>query len=116
MNKRKLGTDYENKACDYLKSKGYRIEECNFRAYKGEIDIIAHDKECLVFVEVKYRTKNSFGYSAEAVGVHKQRTIYRVAEYYISLHPEYINKPCRFDVIAIDNKDINHIINAFGGL
>lgn len=116
MNKRELGTNYEKMACDYLESKEYKIIERNFRTYKGEIDIIASDKEYLVFVEVKFRAKNSFGYSAEAVGVHKQGIIYRVAECYLTLHTEYCNKPCRFDVIAIDNNEINHIVNAFGGL
>ena len=116
MNKRQLGTDYETKACEYLKSKGYTIKERNFRGYRGEIDIIAEDNECLVFVEVKFRTKNSFGYSAEAVGVHKQNIIYKVAQYYIVKHPYYADKPCRFDVIAIDNGEITHIVNAFGGL
>ena len=103
MNKRQLGTDYEDKACEYLKKKGYKIKERNFRAHKGEIDIIAEEDQYLVFVEVKFRAKNSFGYSAEAVGIHKQKVIYKVAENYIALHPEYIEHPCRFDVIAIDN-------------
>lgn len=116
MNKRQLGTNFEKEACDYLKKKGYKIEECNFRAYMGEIDIIAHDNDCLVFVEVKYRNTNSFGYSAEAVGVHKQKIIYRVAQNYLSMHPQYMSKPCRFDVVAIDNSEITHIENAFGGL
>ena len=116
MNKRQLGSDYENMACDYLKAKGYEIIERNFRTHKGEIDIIARDKDCLVFIEVKYRAKNSFGYSAEAVGVHKQSIIYKVAESYLALHRKYIDKPCRFDVIAIDDIKVNHIINAFGGL
>ncbi len=116
MNKRQLGTTYEEKACEYLKNKGFIIVERNFRAYKGEIDIIAKDGEYLVFVEVKFRAKNSFGYSAEAVGIHKQRVIYQVAENYLALHPKYRDYPCRFDVIAIDNNVISHIPNAFGGL
>ena len=116
MNKRQLGTDYETKACNYLESEGYVIIERNFRTYRGEIDIIASDGETLVFTEVKFRAKNSFGYSAEAVGIHKQRIIYAVAENYLALHQKYRESPCRFDVIAIDNNVINHITNAFGGL
>lgn len=116
MNKRQLGTSYEDKACEYLISKGYRIRERNFRAYRGEIDIIAEDSDCLVFVEVKFRAKGSFGYSAEAVGVHKQNIIYKVAEYYIATHSYYADKPCRFDVVAIDNGELTHIANAFGSL
>lgn len=116
MNKRQLGTAYEDKACEYLKEKGYKIIERNFRAYKGEIDIVAKDGEYLVFVEVKFRAKNSFGYSAEAVDIHKQKVLYQVAENYLALHQKYRGCPCRFDVIAIDNDTINHIANAFGGL
>lgn len=116
MNNRQLGNDYEISACEYLEKQGYRIVERNFRIHRGEIDIIALDDDVLVFVEVKYRRKNSFGYSAEAVGIHKQRIIYAVAENYLALHQKYRESPCRFDVIAIDNNVINHITNAFGGL
>ena len=115
MNKRKLGNDYEDKACEYLESIGYTILERNFRSKKGEIDIIAKDKATIVFVEVKYRQSNSFGYSIEAVNLKKQSVIYKVAENYLN----YIKKvevPCRFDVIGFDNDKINHIKNAFGGM
>lgn len=116
MNKRKVGNDYENRACEYLEANGYTIIEKNFRCYKGEIDIIARDNSFLVFVEVKYRSKNSFGYSAEAVNIHKQNIIYKVAQCYLSLHKEYMEAPCRFDVIAFDSHELTHIKNAFGGL
>ncbi len=116
MNKRQLGSDYEEKACQYLVGKGYKIIERNFRTYKGEIDIVAKDGQYIVFVEVKYRTKNSFGYSAEAVNVHKQKVLYRVAEGYMCKYYPHSTPSCRFDVIAIDNDKIDHIVNAFGSL
>lgn len=116
MNKRQLGTDYEERACKYLKSIGYEILCKNYRNKKGEIDIIAIDNDTLVFVEVKYRQSKSYGYSAEAVNTKKQMTIYRVAEGYIAYKKEYYCKPCRFDVIAFDEDRINHIKNAFGGM
>lgn len=116
MNKRQLGTDYENKACEYLKNKGYKILEKNFRTYNGEIDIVAKNGDYIVFVEVKYRQRNSFGYSAEAVNAHKQQVIYKVARGYICKYYKHKEPPCRFDVIAFDNNEITHIINAFGGL
>lgn len=116
MNKRYIGSEYENKACDYLNNQGYKVIERNFRTYRGEIDIIAKDGEYLVFIEVKYRSKKNYGYSAEAVNIHKQKVIYRVAEGYISLHKEYEGKPCRFDVIAFDEDNMTHIENAFGGI
>lgn len=115
MNKRKLGNDYEDKACEYLKSIGYKILERNFRSKKGEIDIIAKDGETIVFVEVKYRQSNIFGYSVEAVGFKKQMVIYKVAESYLN-YTKRVEVPCRFDVIGFDNEKINHIKNAFGGM
>lgn len=116
MNKRQLGSDFEEKACDYLTKQGYSIIERNFRTHKGEIDIIAKEGDCLVFVEVKYRSGDKYGYSAAAVNSHKQKIIYRVAEGYLSYHKEYQNKPCRFDVIAFDCNNMTHIKNAFGGI
>lgn len=115
MNKRMLGTDYENKACEYLENEGYEILERNFRSKKGEIDIIARDGQYIVFVEVKYRYNNNFGYSVEAVDARKQMIIYKVAEGYLS-YTNNAEVPCRFDVIGFDNNKINHIKNAFGGL
>ena len=76
MNKRQLGTDYEDIACDYLQKAGYVILDRNFRSKKGEIDIVAKDNDVIVFVEVKYRKSNSYGYSAEAVNYKKQMSLY----------------------------------------
>lgn len=115
MNKRKLGNDYEDKACKYLESIGYKVLERNFRSKKGEIDIIAKDGVTIVFVEVKYRQSNSFGYAVEAVDFRKQMVIYKVAENYLS-YTKRVDVPCRFDVIGFDNGRINHIKNAFGGM
>ena len=115
MNKRMLGTDYENKACEYLESEGYEILERNFRSKKGEIDIIAKDGQYIVFVEVKYRYNNAFGYSVEAVDIRKQMIIYKVAESYLN-YTNNVAVPCRFDVIGFDDNKINHIKNAFGGI
>jgi len=90
-----------------------RILDTNYRCKIGEIDIIAKDKEYIVFVEVKYRNNDKNGDAAEAVDYKKMRTISRVSDYYrmekrIS---EYL--PIRFDVIAIDSNGIRWIKNAF---
>lgn len=116
MNKRRLGTDYEGKACEYLKGNGYEILCRNFRSKKGEIDIIALDNDVLVFVEVKFRQSNTYGYSSEAVNLKKQTVIYRVAEGYLSYNKQYEGMTCRFDVVGFDNGKITHIKNAFGGM
>ena len=112
-----FGQKSEDFAEEFIKNKGFIIIKKNFRLGKyGEIDIIANDKDTLVFLEVKARTNDKYGEPEEAVTFSKQRNIRRIAESYL-----YINKienvPCRFDVISIKynhgNKEIKHIENAF---
>ena len=67
MNKRQIGSVYELKASDYLTKKGYQIIERNYRCRIGEIDIIAIERDCLCFIEVKYRKNEKTGDPLEAV-------------------------------------------------
>ncbi len=112
-NKRVTGSRYEEMAAAFLHQKGYRILERNFRSRQGEIDLIAQDGPCLVFVEVKYRRNLQSGYPEEAVDERKQRTIRRVAEYYLYSHGYGEDTPCRFDVVAILGDQIRLISHAF---
>ena len=112
-NKRQIGSDYEQKARAYLVEMGYVILECNFHCRSGEIDIIAKDGEYLCFVEVKYRTTNSYGTPLEAVNARKQKQIRKVALYYMVRKGLHEWTPCRFDVIAFEGERIMHIVNAF---
>lgn len=105
----KLGEDL---ACKYLQNKGYKILERNFEARQGEIDIIALDKNEIVFIEVKTRSNISYGKPAEAVNEIKQNHLIKTIEYYIysrHLKDEFI----RIDIIEIylwKNKyRVNHI-------
>ena len=66
-NKRKIGSEGESKAIDYLKSKYYEIIETNFYSRYGEIDIIAKYNDTIVFIEVKYRKNNKYGVGSESV-------------------------------------------------
>lgn len=113
MNKRQLGSKYEDEAVEYLKDNGYRIRNRNFRTRYGEIDIIAEKDNVIVYAEVKYRGSCLYGNPVEAVDVRKQRQISRVALlHYSKFGCE--GKACRFDVIGIDNKgSLTHIKNAF---
>jgi len=113
MNKRELGTKYEIVAAKYLQKMGYEILERNFRCRQGEIDIIAHDGQYLVFVEVKYRTDQSKGSAAMAVSHKKQQSISRVAAFYLLKNQLSDDTPCRFDVVAIDGEEIQIYKNAF---
>lgn len=114
MNKREVGSHYEQAVGYYLEQQGYEILEYNYRCRLGEIDLIARDGEYLVFCEVKYRKNQYPGSSLEAVGLRKQQTISLVAQHYLMMH-HWENRPCRFDVIGVENEKIFLIQNAFEG-
>ena len=67
------GKEGEKIAAAFLKKNGYRICETNFRCALGEIDIIAREKDELVFIEVKTRKSGELGYPEQAVGIKKQK-------------------------------------------
>ena len=87
-------------AVAHLKARGYEILTQNYRAVRGEIDLVAQDGDCIVFVEVKTRRSLKFGLPQAAVTTHKQRQISKVALAYLQTH-NLFDAPCRFDVIAI---------------
>lgn len=110
-----LGPAGEDIAASYLAGKGYRIIRKNWRAGKLEIDIIAENKESIVFVEVKTRSENFYVHPADAVNKAKQKQIILAAEKFIQWNN--IDKESRFDVITIivkpDSNEIDHIESAF---
>ena len=112
--KKFLGRAGENKANEYLVKKGYKILTKNYKTHVGEIDIIALDKETIVFVEVKTRSGEGYGQPAEAVDYKKREKYVRVATEYL-LRNKKEGASCRFDVVEILNGEINHIIDAFSG-
>ena len=109
MNRRTTGTRYEELAASYLASHGAVVLERNFRSRSGEIDLICRDGTCLVFAEVKYRASKRYGEAMEAVSAKKQRTIIRVAQFYLLKHGYPSETPVRFDVIALDTQDNGEI-------
>ena len=113
MNTRKIGMEYENRAAEWLEGHGYEILCRNFRSSYGEIDIIARQESCLVFVEVKYRKNHGSGRPEEAVSREKQRKLSRTADYYRLKQRISEEIPCRFDVVAIEKEEIRHYENAF---
>ena len=106
MNKRQIGSVYELKASDYLTKKGYQIIERNYRCRIGEIDIIAIERDCLCFIEVKYRKNEKTGDPLEAVDKRKQQKIIRTAQYYLLTHSKYQSVKCRFDAVGILGEEI----------
>ncbi len=113
MNKRQIGGGYEKAAADFLIENGYVILEMNFRCKIGEIDIVAMDGNTLAFIEVKYRKDERYGGPFSAVNLKKQKTISKVALYYIMTHGLGEATPCRFDVVGILPNHIELIKNAF---
>ena len=110
------GKEGEKIAAAYLKINGYRIIEINFRCPIGEIDIVAKDKNDLVFVEVKTRKSIALGYPEQAVGIRKQKKMSHLALWYMQKR-KIADTNARFDVVAItlspDNNEVRLIKNAF---
>ena len=113
MNRRQTGSEYEQKAAQYLQAKGVHVLELNYRNRKGEIDLIAHDGDYLVFVEVKYRKDTCKGAPEEAVNYRKRQNICRVADYYRMTHGISEFTPIRYDVIAFYADKVIWHQNAF---
>jgi len=102
----------ENLAEEFLISNGFKILEKNWRySRQGELDIIAFDKNTLVFVEVKARSSISFGYPIEAIDKNKMNKIKTLAGIYLSENKELKFKKIRFDAVAVileEKPKINH--------
>jgi putative endonuclease len=116
-NKYQSGDFGERLASEFLTNLGYEIIKRNYHFGHGEIDIIAKDRETLVFVEVKYRKTLGFGHPETAISKSKQKQIKKNAEGYL-YENQIKDQNCRIDVIAIlhlkdSEPQINHIINAF---
>ncbi len=115
-NRRTQGDAGEDIAVQYLRKHGFKILDRNYRAYRGEIDIVAKEKKDYVFVEVKARRTSFFGSPEEAVTPEKESHIRSAAEEYCAKHA-LEDKPCRFDVIAIEGEgekmQIRHLRNVF---
>ena len=111
-----FGKTAENTAAKFLKAKGYKILERNYKSKFGEIDIIAQQKGVICFLEVKARHSLKQGFPQEAVSFSKQRQISRVAVNYLKTY-NLLDRPARFDVVAllyVDNQpQVSLITDAF---
>lgn len=103
------GKAAEARALAYLQQQGMQLLERNFSCRCGEIDLIMHEQQTLVFVEVRQRSSAQYGGAAASVTAAKQIRLWRTAEYYLQRYP----KPprCRFDLIAIEGGELNWLRN-----
>ena len=112
-----FGREGESAAITFLKKKGYRILEKNFRSKLGEIDVIAEQAGVIVFIEVKTRSDHEFGHPFDALTPTKQKKIIQTAQSFL-VQKRISDKPMRFDVVALtsDEQDkwkIELLENAF---
>ncbi|MFC1511240.1 YraN family protein [Candidatus Margulisiibacteriota bacterium] len=96
----KNGIEGEEIAREYLVQQGYQILDQNYHSSQGEIDVVAKDKDCLVFVEVKNYSYRSYGSPVGAVGRTKKKSIIHAAEDYLYKN-NIKNTYSRFDVVTI---------------
>ena len=105
------GGDAEERAAALLAQHGLAIVERNYRTRMGEIDLIARDGSCLVFVEVRSRAASAFGDALDSITIAKRRRIVAAARHYLMRFTRV--PPCRFDVVALDAGDPRWIRGAF---
>ena len=108
------GQHGEASAAAFLLEQGYTLLQQNYRAGRAEIDIIAQKDGLLVFVEVKTRASDRFGFPETAVGARKEALLLAAAERYI--HDTGWQQDIRFDIIAITLGTppvVHHIPDAF---
>ena len=110
---KQTGDRGEDKALDYLGQLGYKILKTKFHSRFGEIDIIAEDKDTVVFIEVKNYKDKSLVSPYNAITAAKKKKIIKTAKYFLSILRN-ADIPTRFDVIILENdKVIDHIQGAF---
>lgn len=101
MGNKQTGNFGEDLACLYLKKLGYKILERNYRIRGGEVDIVALDKNYLVFVEVKTRYSHEYGIPADSITPWKIRSLLKTALFYIQ-KIKWGDKGYRIDLVSVD--------------
>lgn len=114
MSTTSVGRGGESQAKEYLERLGYLLLRQNYRNGPREIDLVMQDKETIVFVEVKARSRTNYGTPGEFVTRAKQRQLTLAAEAYL-LQERLTDRSARFDVVEVYllTGEIHHIPNAF---
>jgi putative endonuclease len=108
----KPGAQAEQVAAEFLQRHGLTLMQTNYRCRFGEIDLILHDGQTLVFAEVRQRSRSDFGGAAASIDAHKQQRLILTAQHYLASLPRL--PPCRFDALLLDAAGaIEWVKNAF---
>lgn len=116
-NRKKLGQWGEEKAAQFMVEQGYKLMGKNIRTPYGEIDLIVRMEDVTVFVEVKTRSTQEFGFPEEAITPKKRLHLLEASQAFLQEHPEF-DGDWRIDVIAIQSlssetePQIEHFENA----
>ncbi|MBN1685959.1 MAG: YraN family protein [Spirochaetales bacterium] len=115
MNTVDKGKRGENIAAAFLESSGYKVVKRNFRAYGGEIDIVAVKEKTTVFAEVKCWSKFDFGQIERVLDRRKRSRIVRASKGFLLQYPVFSNNSIRYDLLYLSDsgKDPEHVMNAF---
>lgn len=110
----KLG---ERAARAHLQAQGLKFLTANFRSTRGEIDLVFRDQDCLVFVEVKTRSSETWARPAAAVNARKKRLLSQAALDYLRLLKDPRVK-IRFDIVEVlladgEVREVRHLPNTF---
>lgn len=108
MNNKLLGKLGEDMAEKFLKQRGYTILHRNWRCVLGEIDIVAQEKDFLVFVEIKTRASIDFGAGYMAIDQRKQLKLTRLAQAFLKRYG-LAEEPCRIDIVSINIDKNNRV-------
>jgi putative endonuclease len=95
-----VGAYGERVAFRVLHEAGMRVLDRNWRCPRGELDLVAHDGDTIVFCEVKTRRGDRYGVPAEAVGPAKARRLRALAAAWLAAHPQ-LRGQVRFDVVSV---------------
>ncbi len=98
--RRLFGSRSENAAARYLRQQGFRILTRNYTCSLGELDLVALDEGCIVFVEVRSTASTDVEQTALSVDRAKQKRLTELALHYLSRY-KLLNQPARFDVLVI---------------
>jgi putative endonuclease len=101
MRRRDTGILGEKLARDFLRKRGYRILEANYRCPRGEVDLVAEHKDFLVFVEVRTKRSRDFGTPEESITPAKMERLITVAAHYRQTHHD-LPSLWRIDVVAVE--------------
>lgn len=112
-----LGARAEELSCRFLLAHGLALITRNYRSRHGEIDLVMRDRDTVVFVEVRMRSRGDFGGAVESIDARKRRRLVATAEHYLQRR-EHASTACRFDVVCVNanerNQEIEWIQDAFG--